>query len=79
MSVQKHSFLKPKTVAWLKGKGALNEAEAKELFADFDAYQQQAEKYRLALEEIRTTTKSTYEETAIERRKIAERALGYMP
>ncbi|MBT2759990.1 hypothetical protein [Paenibacillus sp. ISL-20] len=41
--------------------------------------EQKAERYRKALEEVRTTVKVTYEETAIERRKIAEKALGYMP
>jgi hypothetical protein len=40
---------------------------------------EEVERFRIALEEIRTTIKGTYEETTIERRKIAEIALGYMP
>lgn len=39
----------------------------------------EVERLETALNEIRITVKPTYEETAIERRVIAERALGYLP
>lgn len=45
-----HRFLKPDTMQWLKSKGALNESEAAEVFADLEAYQKKAESLQKVLD-----------------------------